>query len=75
MKRYANLSGASGVVAYAIAPGSITLRFQDGGTYLYDASAPGAAAVAEMQRLAIGGRGLSSYVSRHVRERYARKLR
>lgn len=74
MKRYANLSGDSGVVAYAIAPGQITVRFRGGDTYVYDASAPGAAAVAEMQRLAAAGRGLSSYISQHVRQNYAHKL-
>lgn len=74
MKRYANRSGDSGVVAYAIGPGSITVRFRDGGTYLYDGRLPGAAAVAEMQRLAVAGRGLSGYISQHVRGRYARKL-
>lgn len=74
MKRYANLGGDSGVVAYAIAPGQITVRFRSGETYVYDSSAPGAAAVAEMQRLALAGRGLSGYISQHVRERYARKL-
>ncbi|KQP21701.1 hypothetical protein [Pseudorhodoferax sp. Leaf267] len=75
MKRYANLGGDSGVVAYAIAPGRITVRFRGGETYVYDASAPGALAVAEMQRLALAGRGLSTYISQHVRENYARKAR
>ncbi len=74
MKRYANLDGDSGVVAYAIAPGSITVRFRDGGTYLYDSRAPGAAAVAEMQRLAKAGRGLASYINRQVRGNFSDRL-
>jgi hypothetical protein len=74
MQRYANLGGDSGVVAYAIAPGQITVRFRHGPAYVYDASAPGPGAVAEMQRLARAGRGLSTYISQQVRDRYARKL-
>ncbi len=74
MRRYANLGGDSGVVAYAITSAQITVRFRGGDTYVYDAKVPGAAAVAEMQRLAVAGRGLSSYISQHVGQRYARKL-
>lgn len=74
MRRYANRDGDSGVVAYALAPGQITVRFRDGATYLYDTARPGAAAIAQMQQLAVEGRGLGSYISRHVREQYARKL-
>lgn len=73
MKRYANLSGDSGVEAYAIAPGRITVRFRGGATYVYDRRAPGAAAVAEMQRLATAGRGLATYITRHVGGNFADK--
>ena len=75
MQRYANRSGDSGVVAYELGPRRIAVEFVDGSVYLYDARRPGAAAVAEMQRLAGAGLGLSSYISRFVRTNYARKLR
>ncbi|MBW8846534.1 MAG: hypothetical protein JF607_16340 [Burkholderiales bacterium] len=75
MQRYGNRSGDSGVVAYELGPRRITVEFVDGSVYLYDASRPGATAVAEMQRLAAAGLGLSGYISRFVRSRYARKLR
>jgi hypothetical protein len=75
MKRYANRSGDSGVVAYAIGPGSITVRFRGGRVYEYTDERPGPDFVAAMIVLARGGRGLSSFISEHVRERYARRLR
>lgn len=75
MPRYANHSGQSGVVAYECAPDRIAVQFVDGSVYLYDSGRPGAAAVAEMQRLAAAGRGLSTYISQHVRENFAEKLR
>lgn len=74
MRRYANLSGDSGVVAYECGHGWITVEFRDGAAYLYNANEPGPAAVAEMQRLAKAGEGLSTYVSRVVKGRYAKKL-
>ena len=75
MQRYLNRSGESGVVAYELGPDSIAVRFVDGSVYVYDASQPGVAEVDEMKRLAQAGRGLSAYISRVVRENYARKLR
>ncbi|KQW45544.1 MULTISPECIES: hypothetical protein [unclassified Roseateles] len=75
MHRYANRSGDSGVVAYGLGPGWITVEFAEGHVYLYDQGKPGAAAVGEMQRLAQAGRGLSSYISRAVRQNYAKRLR
>ena len=75
MQKYGNLSGDSGVVAYEIDGGAITIEFNDGSTYVYDGGNPGAAYVAEMQRLARAGRGLSAYISQHVGKRYAKKLR
>jgi hypothetical protein len=73
MKRYRNLHGDSGVVAYALAPDAISVRFVDGHTYLYNHDRPGAEKVARMTQLALSGAGLSSYISRHVRDDYAAK--
>lgn len=73
MEPYKNLSGDSGVTHYAIGLGSISVRFRDGTTYLYDAARPGVEHVERMQALARAGRGLSTYISKHVRDAYARK--
>ena len=74
MPRYSNLSGKSGVVSYETTADSITLRFVNGDRYLYTAARPGRDAVDRMKALAKAGRGLSTFVSQHVRENYERKL-
>lgn len=65
----------AGVVAYALLPDAIVVRFRGGVTYLYGARHPGAAHVQAMKQLACAGRGLSSYISRHVRNDYEAQLR
>ena len=75
MQRYGNLSGESGVIAYDVSPGAIVVQFNNGWKYEYTEGSAGAAAIADMQRLARAGRGLSSYISVHVRDAYARKFR
>ena len=74
MPRYKNLSGHSGVVAYEIAPDSIALTFVNGDRYLYSVDRPGRADVDRMKAFAKAGRGLSTFVSQHVRGNYDRKL-
>lgn len=75
MERYRNLSGDSGVIAYRLSRDSIAVEFRGGAIYLYDFAVPGRREVEEMTRLAIAGRGLSTYISRAVGERYAEKVR
>ena len=53
MERYKNLGGNSGVAAYEIGQGSITVQFKDGSAYLYTSQSAGMANLAEMQRLAV----------------------
>ena len=88
MHRYRNTSGESGVVAYEIGKDSdgkgsdgkdsdtdsITIQFTGGERYLYTARSAGAENIAKMQELAREGRGLSTFVSQHIRSRYAKKL-
>jgi hypothetical protein len=73
MKRYRDLSGQSGVVAYDISNDAITVKFRDGDVYRYDYSSTGQREVEEMKRLALAGQGLATYISRFVKDRYARK--
>lgn len=75
MEHYKNIGGDSGVAAYEIGQGSITVQFKDGAVYLYNNQSAGAANLAEMQRLATAGQGLNSFISRVVRKGYAQKLR
>jgi hypothetical protein len=74
MHRYRNTSGESGVTAYEIDKDSIIIQFTGGDRYLYTERSAGAENIAKMQELAREGRGLSTFVSQHIRSRYARKL-
>jgi hypothetical protein len=73
MQRYRNHSGKSGVRAYDIDAGSITIEFTNGERYLYTEDSAGAANVAKMQALAQAGHGLSTFISQHVHDLYARR--
>lgn len=75
MERYKNLGGDSSVVAYQLGEGEITVQFSDGWLYLYTTQSAGAANISEMQRLALHGCGLNSFIGRIVRKGYARKWR
>lgn len=72
---YLNLNGDSGVRGYAIGPQAIAVEFADGSVYLYTADSAGAEAIARMHELARDGRGLNTYINRHVRGAYAERLR
>lgn len=75
MKRYQNLSGDSGVVAYETGSDSIKVEFADGGLYLYTYASTGPANIEQMKVLARSGTGLATFINRYVREAYAAKLR
>lgn len=75
MQRYGNLSERSGVLAYELGPDCIRVKFVDGWVYEYGEPEIGAETLADMVQLAREGRGLSTFISRHVRERYRRKSR
>lgn len=75
MKPYKNLSGNSGVLAYETGEDYIKVKFHGGDVYLYNYSVTGKFNVERMKKLAEEGKGLSTFISRYVRERYAEKLR
>lgn len=74
MKRYADLSGESGVQAYRITPTSIFVKFRNrDAPYEYSSTGrAGPEKVARMKALAVAGRGLSTYISRHAHDDYER---
>ncbi len=73
MKKYKG-SGNAGVSAYNIIDEGIILKFKDGSAYLYDYIKPGKEDVENMKILAIAGKGLTTYVNKHVRDNYKEKL-
>jgi hypothetical protein len=75
MTRYKNLSGDSGVTAYAVTRNSIIVEFRDGPVYLYNHCIPGMRKVEAMKQLAAKGRGLATYINKFVRKRYTARLR
>ena len=72
MTPYKNLAHNSGILAYEIGKSFIKVKFRDG-MYTYNYSRPGKKAVDAMKLLAVKGRGLSTYISRVVRDNYALK--
>ncbi|WP_207780905.1 hypothetical protein [Cognatiluteimonas telluris] len=72
--RYRNESGHSGVVGYSIVPDGIAVQFVDGNVYLYTYDVPGRRHVGRMKALAREGRGLGTYIGRHVGNRFATRL-
>lgn len=75
LHRYKNRHHDSGVTAYEIGDDYIKVEFAEGPLYLYTHDMPGAAQVEQMKKLALRGEGLSTYISRHVRDAYASRLR
>ena len=74
MKRYKNLSGDSGVLSYETGKDYMKVKFRDGDVYLYNYYRPGRDKVERMKELAEEGRGLSTFISRYVKKKYAEKL-
>ncbi|MDB6118889.1 MAG: hypothetical protein JWO08_2670 [Verrucomicrobiaceae bacterium] len=74
MTRYQNNSGRSGVLAYESGKDFIKVKFHDG-TYLYTHSSAGRAHIKAMKALASAGRGLSTYISQHVKDGFEAKIR
>ncbi|WP_240732634.1 MULTISPECIES: hypothetical protein [Dyella] len=62
------------MASYESGEGFIRVRFMKDGLYEYTDATPGRLHVRNMRALAEAGIGLSTYISRFVRDRYARKL-
>ena len=73
MQRYRNLDGDSGVLAYEIGDDMVAVKFRNGEVYEYTRASAGRANLERMKLLARAGRGLSTFISQNVHERYARK--
>jgi len=73
MQRYISKANNSGVTAYETGSDFIRVRFVDGSVYEYNSLKPGKIHVKRMKHLAGQGRGLSTYISQHVKNRYFKK--
>jgi Arc/MetJ family transcription regulator len=74
MQKYGNGGEESGIAAFDIGPGSITLEFAGGDRYVYTAESAGPATISTMQVLAQAGKGLSAFLATELRGRYSSKL-
>ena len=75
MRRYRNSHGNSGVTGFQPGPDYIDIEFRDGRQYRYTYSVPGQREVDTMKQLAESGENLATFINRHVRDRFAIRLR
>jgi hypothetical protein len=75
MQPYGDHARQHGVVAYEVGPDSIDVEFTSGWVYRFTYDRPGQLRVEHMKDLAQSGRGLSTFISRYVKNRYASKWR
>jgi hypothetical protein len=75
MKKYLNKEGHSGVTGYEIDPVGILVEFNHDAVYLYTDESAGSKAIDIMKKLAEDGRGLSTYISRNVKDNYKEKVK
>ena len=74
MTPYADPHGPSGVAAYTLGAAHIDVRFKSGAIYRYTVLSVGQANFDHMARLARAGEGLSTFISRVVRDPYAARV-
>lgn len=66
MQAYVSKSGKPhGVTGYRLEADAIVIRFRNRRCYRYTHASCGATHVATMQRLALAGAGLSTYIAQH----------
>ena len=75
MKKYKDITTNSGVTAYETGNESISVEFNYDAIYLYTYASAGKRRIEKMKRLAVEGKGLSTYISREVKEKYEQKLK
>lgn len=71
-EKYQNLNTASGVTAFEIGTEQITVLFNTT-AYIYNYAVTGKKHVLEMKRLAKQGKGLSTYISQNVKDKFHKK--
>jgi len=71
MKRYRNFNGNSGVSGFEVGDDFIIVEFGNKTAYRYDYASAGKENVEKMKVLAASGKGLSTFISRHVKDKYA----
>lgn len=73
MEPYRGQARRGGVVAYEIAPDAIDIEFTSGWIYRFSYEKPGQLRVERMKELAQSGRGLSTFINKHVKNRFEKR--
>ncbi len=74
MRKYQNKSDESGVSYFECGTDYIIVQFQNNTKYLYNYIRPGRNHAEKMKMHANKGKGLSTYISQHVKDNYYTKL-
>lgn len=75
MQPYGTHTRHRGVIAYEIGPESIDVEFTSGWVYHFTYDNPGPSRVEQMKELAMSGKGLSTFINKHVMNRHASRRR
>ena len=75
MTPYGGHARKHGVLAYEIKSDAIDVEFTSGWVYHFSYAKPGAPRVERMKQLAESGYGLSTFISKHVKNRYESRRR
>jgi len=73
--RYKNLSGDSKVSKFEIKKDALTIRFADHTVYRYTNQSAGPENISKMKTLALAGKGLGTFISANLKDRFLRKIR
>ncbi|MBA3680902.1 MAG: hypothetical protein H0W73_07010 [Bacteroidetes bacterium] len=74
MPLYKNISKNSGIISYSSGKDFIKIVFRDGESYVYSYVSAGKQHIDKMKKLAARGKGLTTYINKYVKEKYAAKL-
>ena len=74
MQTYQNLSGKSTIESYEFGKQRMVVQYKNGSAYLYDQAASGTMNLMIMKELAEIGKGLHTYISRFVDDKFHTQL-
>ena len=75
MRHYGAHKRKHGVLAFETQPDAIDVEFTSGWVYRFSYEKTGAPRVERMKQLAESGHGLSTFISKHVKNRYESRRR
>ena len=75
MQQYGGHTRRHGVLAFEIQPDAIDVEFTSGWVYHFSYQKTGEVRVERMKQLAESGHGLSTFINKHVRNRFESRWR